>query len=404
MSETKPRILIAGGGYGGLRAALTLQRNLNIGDADITLISKHDYHYQTTLLHKVAIGTLSDRKARIFLRKVLDSNKIKFIKDKIIEFLPDKNQVRGNGGIYEYDYLVIGLGFKPDTFNIPGVAEYTHKLSSLNAALKLLHNIETKFKEFVHTHNEHDLRVVVCGTGFTGIEFAAELANQLNELCLVCGIDRNLPKVICVGRSEQIVPMFPEYLSRIAKTKMQKLGVEFVRGSVKECRANGVLVEEDGGERFIEANTILWSTGVRGNDIVEKSCIPNKRGRIPVTPELRCKEYSNIFVVGDCAFAASRDVIHAPTAQLSAQMGDYVGEMLIRILNNKADLPPFAFKHRGTVCSIGHKDGVGVIYKKGVTGEVAAFIKNTIENKWLYGIGGLSMVFKKGQFRYRSSD
>lgn len=121
-SRPTPKVLIIGGGYGGLKAALGLQRKLKT-PADITLISKHDYHYQTTLLHKVAIGTLSSRKARIFYRKILDPKKIRFIKDKILEICPEENKVIGNGGAYKYDYLIIALGFRPDHLGIKGVGK-----------------------------------------------------------------------------------------------------------------------------------------------------------------------------------------------------------------------------------------------------------------------------------------
>ena len=84
-TQDMPRILILGGGYGALKTALGLQRRLPQGKAHITMISKHDYHYQTTLLHKVAVGTLSARKARIYYRKILDPQKITFIKDKVLE-------------------------------------------------------------------------------------------------------------------------------------------------------------------------------------------------------------------------------------------------------------------------------------------------------------------------------
>lgn len=87
-----PKILIIGGGYGGLRVALGLSELVDFkhNAPQITLISKHDYHYQTTLLHKVAVGTLSARKARIFYRKILDAKKISFIKDKIIKLSPEE--------------------------------------------------------------------------------------------------------------------------------------------------------------------------------------------------------------------------------------------------------------------------------------------------------------------------
>ncbi|WP_300761462.1 NAD(P)/FAD-dependent oxidoreductase [Helicobacter sp. UBA3407] len=404
MGQEAKRILIIGGGYGGLKVALGLQRKYQ-GNAKITLISKHDYHYQTTLLHKVAIGTLSARKARIYYRKILNPQKVEFIKDKITRLCPTENKVIGNGGEYPYDILVIGLGFKPDNFGIVGVDKYAYKLSSLNAALKLTKNIENKFKEFVHTKNPKDLQIIVCGTGFTGIEFAAELATQLEELCLICGIDRQIPKVTCIGRSPHILPVFNENLVQTAESKLKALGVEILSSAtIKEIKEGKVIVEKEGQKQEIYGNTIIWSAGVKGSDIVEKSEIPNKKGRIKVNPQLQCEEFPNIYVVGDCAIATDKDAIHAPTAQLSAQMGDYLAELLCAKLENKLFAPSFKFNHRGTVCSIGHTDGVGIVYHKNVKGEMAAFMKNTIENKWLYSIGGMDMVLKKGQFRYRTSN
>ncbi|KAA8709581.1 NAD(P)/FAD-dependent oxidoreductase [Helicobacter canis] len=408
MQETQshPKVLIIGGGYGGLKAALGLQRKLKT-QADITLISKHDYHYQTTLLHKVAIGTLSSRKARIFYRKILDPKKIRFIKDKIIELCPEENKVIGNGGVYEYDYLIIALGFRPDHLGVKGVGKNTYRLSSLNAALKLMKNIENKFKEYTHTKNVQDLSVIVCGTGFTGIEFTAELATQLDELCLICGIDRSLPKITCIGRSEHILPVFNDKLATAAESKLKKLGVRIVsNATIEEVRDDRVIARYKGQDEPLEilGNTIIWSAGVKGSEIIEQSILPNKKGRIPVNAQLQCEAYPNIYVVGDSAQARDKDIIHAPTAQLSAQMGDYIAELFVAKLANKPFTRPFVFHHKGTVCSIGHTDGVGMVFGRGVKGELAAFIKNTIENKWLYSIGGFDIVFKKGQFRYRTSN
>ena len=404
-----PKILIIGGGYGGLRVALSLQKFVNftaLNAPKITLISKHDYHYQTTLLHKVAIGTLSSRKARIFYRKILNPQKISFIKDKIIKLSPEENCVWGNGGRYDYDVLVIALGFRPDSFGIKGIDEFAYKLSSLNSALKLTKHIENKFKNYAHTKDELDLRFVVCGSGFTGIEFAAELASQLDELCLICGIDRALPKIYCIGRSERILPIFSENLSSKATKKLTDFaGVELItKANVKEVLKDGVLIEKDGLTQEIKAHTVLWSAGVKGSEIIEKSGILNKKGRIEVDCQLRCPQFDNVFVVGDSAYPTTKDAIHAPTAQLSSQMGDFVALLISQALKGKVFKKTFKFKHRGTVCSIGHTDAVGIVYGKEIAGELAAFMKNTIENRWLFGLGGFPMVFKKGQFRYRTSN
>lgn len=402
--DKKPNILILGGGYGGFKVAIYLQKYLRTNKAQITLISKHDYHYQTTLLHKVAVGTYSARKARIFYRKILDSNKVTFIKDTILTINPENKQVFGERGCYSYDYLVIALGFMPNTFNIKGVDEFCYKLETLNSAIRLRNNIESKFKDFAD--NPLDLRFIVCGSGFTGIEFAAELGTQIDELCKICGIDRDLVKIICVSRGEQILPMFDCKDSNIAKEKMSKLGIEFVQGNVVECKSDGVVIKNRLGElEEIKANNIVWCAGVKGSSVISNS--PNfehKDSRILVDEFLRVPKYHDIFVVGDSAISMKRNILNAPTAQLANQMGSYVGRNLIKIIDKQELLKPFVFQHRGTVCSIGHTDGVGVVFNVSISGEVAAFLKNFIENKWIFSIGGMVNVLKKGQFRFRSSN
>lgn len=400
----RPNILILGGGYGGFKIATYLQKYLQVDKANVTLISKHDYHYQTTLLHKVAVGTYSARKARIFFRKILDSNKVSFIKDTILRINPESKQVFGERGCYSYDYLVIALGFVPNTFGIKGVDEFCYKLETLNSAIRLRNNIESKFKDF--DSEPLDLRFVVCGSGFTGIEFAAELGTQIDELCKICGIDKSLVKIICVSRGEQILPMFNAGDSKLAKHKMLKLGIEFIQGDVIECKSDGVIIKNKLGVlEDIKANNIIWCAGVKGSGVISNSTyFEHKDSRILVDEFLRVPKYPNIFVVGDSAICMKRDILNAPTAQLANQMGEYVGKNLVNILNDKSLSKPFVFKHKGTVCSIGHTDGVGVVFHISISGEIAAFLKNFIENKWIFSIGGIANVLKKGQFRFRSSN
>lgn len=396
------KILIIGGGYGGLKTALTLQkRNAN---AQITLISKHDYHYQTTLLHKIAVGTLGERKAKIYYRPLLKN--VAFIKDKVMELCPAQNKVLGKLGEYEYDILVVALGFKPDDFGIKGVKEYAYKLSSLNASLRLCKHIERKFKDYHITQNKNDLSFIICGSGLTGVEFSAELASDVPRLCKIYGINPQDVKISCIGRSENVLPVFPQKLKNKAESKLASMGVTlYNKTSVLECQSDGVLISCNGEQSKIYGNTILWSAGVKGNDSIESySDIQNQKGRLKVNAQLRSVDYENIYVVGDCAIYAQKDVIYVPTAQLATQMGEYVGNLLSDKLEGKTQHKDFKFINRGSVCSIGHLDGVGVVFGKKISGELSAFVKNSIENRWLFGIGGLKMVFKKGQFRYRSSD
>ena len=400
------KILILGGGYGGLKCAITLQNHFAKirQKAQITLISKHDYHYQSTLLHKVAVGTYSARKARIYFRKILDSRKIAFIKDTIKRI--DGDKVIGKYDTYSFDFLVIALGFKANSFGIKGVSEFAFKLHSANAALKIRAQIEKNFKDFKLKNDANDLRFNICGSGFTGVEFAAELANQSKELADICGISRDLVQVNIISKAPKVLPMFSDKLRDIAESKLKKLGVNLIVGEVIEVQKNAVIIKSADlreSNAKIRANTTIWCAGVRGNEVISASEFQSRNDRIKVNEFLRLPNDERVFVIGDCALAVERDIIHAPTAQLANQMGEFVALRLIDLINGKALKKPFKFHHKGTVCSIGHTDGVGFVFGVSVCGEIAAFFKNMIENKWILSIGGLKNVLKKGQFRFRSS-
>ena len=429
------KILILGGGYGGLKCAITLQKHFAKlrQKAQIVLISKHDYHYQSTLLHKVAIGTYSARKARIYFRKILNSRKIHFIKDTIKSIERDK--VIGKYDEYSFDYLVIALGFKSNSFGIKGVSEFAFRLHSANSALKIRAQIEKNFKDFKLKNDVNDLRFNICGSGFTGVEFAAELANQSKELADICGISRDLVQINLISKAPKVLPMFSDKLRDIAESKLKKLGINLIVGEVIEVKKDGVLIKrgessvdssvdsDESNEKLLEsgvdlaksnadsresiakisANTTIWCAGVKGNEVIGVSAFESHNNRIKVNEFLRIPSNERVFVIGDCALATERDIIHAPTAQLANQMGEFVALCLIALLRGEKLKTPFRFNHRGTVCSIGHTDGVGFVFGISVWGEMAAFFKNIIENKWILSIGGLKNVLKKGQFRFRSS-
>ncbi len=397
------KILILGGGYGGLKCAITLQNHFAKlrESAQITLISKHDYHYQSTLLHKVAIGTYSARKARIYFRKILDSRKIRFIKDTIRRI--EHNKVIGSYDEYDFDYLIIALGFKPNTFHIKGVNEFAFKLHSANSALKIRTQIEQKFKDFKFRAEENDLHFNICGSGFTGVEFASELANQSKELADICGISRDLVQINLVSKTPKVLPMFSDKLRDIAQSKLKKLGVNLIVGEVVEVQKDGAIIKCGDCVSKISAHTTIWCAGVKGNEVIGASEFESHNERIKVNEFLQIPRAEHIFVIGDCAIATQRDIIHAPTAQLANQMGEFVAFRLIDLARGRQIKTAFRFSHKGTVCSIGHTDGVGFVFGLSVWGEIAAFFKNMIENKWILSIGGLKNVLKKGQFRFRSS-
>lgn len=378
----KPKILILGGGIGGLKCVLELQNYLKTNEAEVTLISKHDYHYKTPLLHKVAAGTYDNKKQKIFFREILDSKKITFIKDSIESFDYKNNKVTGILGSYSYDYLIIALGFKPNCYGIKGVEEFSYQLFSLNSALKLMHDIEDKFKKYHLTKDPSQLNFIICGGGFTGIELAGELVERVEMLANIYGVNKNISRITLVTADHRILPMFDIKTSELIQKKITNMGINIIYKHVAECLEDGVLLQDkDNSLEKIESRSVIWTAGVKGNDALEKSEIPNKHGRVAVNSFLSLEEIPNIYVIGDCALAYDENnKPYPPTAQIAHQMGQYAAARLNTIIKQKPDDSKFfKFINRGSICSLGHADAVGVVEGFRFSGKMASFLKSVTE-------------------------
>src|SRR5690625_4587903 len=210
----RPNIVILGAGYGGLMTTVNLQKLIGTNQATITLVNKHDYHYQSTWLHESAAGTLHHDRTRIQISDVVNQNKVNFVQDTVVTIKPEEKKVIMENGELTYDILVIGLGFEAATFGIPGLEENAFMISSLDSSRLIREHIEYNFALY---HNEKEknearLNIVVGGAGFTGIEFVGELANRIPELCKEYDIDRSQVRIITVEGAPTIMPGFDPQL------------------------------------------------------------------------------------------------------------------------------------------------------------------------------------------------
>lgn len=397
----KPKIVILGAGYGGLTTAVYLQKKLNVNAAHITLVNKHDYHYETTWLHENAAGTLHHDRSRIDIKDVINSAKVNFVKDTVTAIKPDEKKVELAGGVIEYDYLVIALGFEPATFGIPGIEEYAFTIGSINQARLIREHIEYQFAQYNNDFNQARLNFVVGGGGFTGIEFLGELANRVKELCEEFDVDRSKVRLINVEAMDTIMPGFDPELIDYAMKSLESRGVEFKLGAfLKEVREDGITIEQNGEKEDIPAMTTVWSAGVRANSLVEQSGLEHNRGKVEVTPELRVPSHEEIFVVGDCALIWNKetDRPYPPTAQIAMQEAEVCAHNLAALVNG-GKLEQFEFIDRGTVCSLGEKDAMGsILGGKKIYGWFASVMKKVVDNRALFKIGGIGLVLKKGKF------
>ena len=202
----KPKIVVLGAGYGGLMTVTRLQKILGVNEAEIVLVNKNDYHYETTWLHEASAGTLHHDRVRYPILSVIDQNKVEFIQDTAVEIKTEEKKVILGNGEVSYDYLVIALGAESETFGIKGLKEYAFSIVNVNAARHIREHIELQFATYKSEEEKQEdrLKIVVGGAGFTGIEFLGELANRVPELCNEFDIDPHKVKLICVEAAPMV--------------------------------------------------------------------------------------------------------------------------------------------------------------------------------------------------------
>ncbi|AYC29960.1 NAD(P)/FAD-dependent oxidoreductase [Paenisporosarcina cavernae] len=399
----RPTILVLGAGYGGLSTVVNLQKNIGSDFADITLINQNSYHYESTWLHEASAGTLRPDQVRYDIKDVINENKVKFVQATVEGIDVDGKTVTTNNGVFSYDYLVIGLGFEGETFGITGLDKYAFSIANVKAARQIREHIEYQFATWSMEEEKDDSRltIVVGGAGFTGIEFLGELGNRVPELCKEFDVPQEKVRVVCVEAAPMVLPGFDPELVDYAVGHLQSKGIEFSIGTpVVEATPEGVKIKKGEEEfEFIKAGTVVWAAGVRGNRLIEATSIENMRARVKVEPDMRAPGYPDVFIVGDCALLINEEINrpYPPTAQIAMQQGETIAKNLIALVNG-TDTQTFVPDLKGSVCSLGEDDAIGVVFGKKVTGAKASFMKKMVDNRALFMLGGPSLVVKKGKF------
>ena len=400
MAERK-KVLVLGAGYAGLQTVAKLQKQLSEQDAQITLINKNDYHYESTWLHEASAGTISYEDALYPIQSVLKKH-VDFVCAEVTKIDRNAKKVETTHGIFEYDILVVALGFESETFGISGMKEHAFQIENVHTSRQISCHIEDQFANYAasKTKDDKDLAILVGGAGFTGIEFLGELTDRIPELANKYGVDPSKVKMTCVEAAPKMLPMFSDDLVSYAVSYLEERGVEFKVGTpIVAANEKGFVVKVNDEEQQLEANTVVWAAGVRGSHLMEKSFEGVKRGRIVTKQDLTIEGYDDIFVIGDVsAFIPEGEERPLPTtAQLAMQQGEKTATNVAKILKGEST-EPFVYNDRGTVCSLGHRDGVGVVFGREITGKKAAFLKRVIDTRAVFKLGGIGLAYKKGKF------
>jgi len=383
------KILILGAGYAGMMAATGLDRI----SEPFTLINKKPYHYFTTLLHEAAGGRGEPMDYTVPISSLLKKSGSSLVLDEVTAIDRANNVVRGKDAEYSYDWLVIGLGWIPEYFGIPGMAENSMVLTNIETARHLRDHIEAQFQQYLEDKDEQHLRIVIGGAGLTGIELVGELTDWLPELCVKYGIERERVDLQNVEAMPNILPQVSENLREVAARTLTERGA-WLRTNTKLVKVDAGVVHLEGGET-IEAGTIVWTGGVRANPLLtEAGFTVDRRGRAKVNEYLQSVDDPQVFIGGDSAWFEENGKPLPPTAQIASQMGKLIADNVSSAAHGQA-LKPFHASLKGTLASLGREVGVGNVGNVSVKGIVAGLAKEATKVKYLWDLGGLRLTVDK---------
>jgi NADH dehydrogenase len=391
----RPRVVIVGGGFGGLNAAKGLRR----APVDVLLIDKHNYHLFQPLLYQVATAALSPADIAYPIRRVFrNARNVSVVMGEVDRIDPLHKVVCGGDSCISFDYLIVAVGATHSYFGNDHWHAIAPGLKTIDDATEIRRRVLLAFEEAEHEKDEEsrraDLTFVVVGGGPTGVE----LAGALREIAAqdiardFHAIDTTTTRIILVQGGDRLLPAFPEELGRRAEEDLRAMGVEVrLNARVTKVDPGGVYI----GDEFLPAQNVLWAAGVQASPMLKTmNAETDRSGRVIVQPDLSLPGYPNVFVIGDAAAVKDPDTGEPVpgVAQAAIQMGKFVAEVIRdEVAGSTAPRPAFKYRDKGTMATIGKRRAVALIGGWKLKGFIAWLIWSVVHVMFL--IGFRSKVF-----------
>ena len=372
-STTSLRVVIVGGGFGGLYAA----RALGNQPVSVTLIDRRNFHLFQPLLYQVATGGLSPGDIASPLRAVLKKYaNITVLMGTVTDIDTEKRRLvvhppnAAPAEFIPYDHLIIATGVQHHYFGNDHWRTVAPGLKTIEDALAIRRRIFLAFEKAEWT-SDPARRIplttfVIVGGGPTGVELAGALG-ELTRFTLRRDFRNIQPadaRIVLVEAGERILPTYPAALSQKAYKALERLGVEVLTGNmVTHIDDTGVQLRAASGETEIPSRTVLWAAGVTASSaahwLAQKTGTPQDRaGRLMVQPDLSLPHHPEISVIGDLAHFRHQGNAPLPgTAPVAMQQGKYVARKILNSLRDKST-PPFRYRHKGNLAVIGRNQAV----------------------------------------------
>ena len=377
------RLLILGGGFGGLDVSRSIARSRAArGYWDALLIDKENFFQFNPLLPAIAVGAVETRHIVYPLREMARHRRLRFIKNKAIAIDLARKCVQLHNGLSEpYDTLVIAVGSVTNWYGVPGAQEHARPFKTIVDAMTLRARVVELFEMAEQARSDTQRRrllsFVIVGGGVTGVEVAAELIEMARDTLLprYPSLDDSHLSVTVLEGGDRLVPAARPEHSRYVERFLAKRGVRVQLGALASRVDPHQVTLRDG--RTFEAFTCVWTAGVTPPELVRKLPLRfHSDARVCVDEQLRAlrpdgSAVEDVYVIGDCAAAARADGRMQPQlSQTAIAMGMHVGDSLVRRAQGKP-AKPFAFHDAGYIISLGKHSSVLDLFGIPMSGKLA---------------------------------
>jgi len=387
--KNKKKIVILGGGYGGVECTRKLEKYFkNDDDIEIVLINEDNFLLFTPMLPQVAAGMIATRNIVMPIRTIV--KKTTFYEGRVKNIDPYGKVVNlwgtseKRGISVHYDFLVVSLGSETNFFGMSDVEKYSYTMKTLNDAMAIRNRVIDMLEQAENESNpilrKSLLNIVIVGGGFAGIETAGEIMDLLLDARKYYPkIPKDEIKVTVLEALPSILPGFSEKLTKFAHNLLTKHGIEIkLKTAVTSFDGREIMMKkiEDGPEKennsereAIQTRTMIWTAGVTPVNTIKRSMFKTERGKIIVNNFLEVLEFPGVFAIGDCALFLDPTTKRPfpPTAQLAEAQAKSAAHNLYSLIRNK-DMKKFEFKSRGQMAIIGKRNGVASFFGINISG------------------------------------
>jgi NADH:ubiquinone reductase (non-electrogenic) len=371
MANSQARIVIVGGGFGGLFTALDLS-----GTGEVTLITPEDHFLFTPMLYEYLSGEVESWHIAPYYKELLDAS-VRLVRGEVanIDLNSREVSVEGRESRIGYDVLVLAVGGITNYWNIEGAEEYAlpfRKLAHADALRKrMVEALDHVPPDLSPQDARRALTFAVVGGGASGVELATKMGDLLRDAFKRRAL-RGEPRVMVIEMGEQVVPGMGDEIRAFVEDALKESRVELhTRTRVLRVRKDGFTIEHDGAETDVEAAGVVWTAGVRVNPLIEKLDVEkDRRGLVVVEPTLQVRGRENVFALGDIALY--KDVIPtlAGTAQLANQEASLVAGNIKAHLDGRR-LHARHFVELGEAVSLGTENAAVLAGGQAFSGAIA---------------------------------